>query len=477
MQDSAATEDGRQSIGTEAARQLATTTKTVPMMEAVTPRWILQLLPWVQVSSGTYRINRRKVVIQQSGRIPILIQDGKPTVKPDDLRGLSLLKDMDDSVLESMTAHFASEELGIGETVVKEGEQGDNFYIIAQGKVEVWINGPHGERLRLAILSDGDHFGEIGLIKNAPRNATVETLTPCHFLTLSKADFDKVLKSSPKLRDNFEEYVNRLIEKRSTLTERGERQINILSGHEGEPDLPETFVDYEEAPQEYSLSTVQTIMRTHTRVSDLYNDPIDQLREQLRLTIEGMKERQEWELFNNPDFGLLNVVAPSMRIQARAGRPTPDDMDDLIRRVWKQPAFFVAHPLAIAAFGRECTRRGVPPATVQLFGSPFLTWRGIPIIPSDKIPVNSGNDTSGSTGTTSILLMRVGEKSQGVVGLQQAGIPGEQIPSLSVRLMGINKKAVASYLLTLYHSAAVLTNDALGSIDNVQVGFYHNYER
>ncbi len=76
---------------------------------------------------------------------------------------------------------------------------------------------------------------------------------------------------------------------------------------------------------------------------------------------------------------------------------------------------------------------------------------------------------------TNILLMRVGEKEQGVVGLHQTGIPGEQQPSLSVRFMGINRKAIASYLLTLYFSCAVLTPDALAVLENVEVGYYHDY--
>ena len=53
-----------------------------------------------------------------------------------------------------------------------------------------------------------------------------------------------------------------------------------------------------------------------------------------------------------------------MTLSTRTGAPTPDDLDELIARVWKEPAFFLAHPRAIAAFGRECTRRGVPPPTV-----------------------------------------------------------------------------------------------------------------
>ena len=74
------------------------------------------------------------------------------------------------------------------------------------------------------------------------------------------------------------------------------------------------------------------------------------------------------------------------------GPPTPDDLDELLTKVWKEPAFFLAHPLAIAAFGRECTSRGVPPPTVSLFGSQFITWRGVPLIPSDKVGVEGEQD-------------------------------------------------------------------------------------
>jgi hypothetical protein len=219
---------------------------------------------------------------------------------------------------------------------------------------------------------------------------------------------------------------------------------------------------------------MQTVIRLHTRVTDLYNNVYDQLREQLRLTFEGMKERQEFDVINDPEFGLLHAAAPSMRIRTRSGPPTPDDLDDLLAHVWKEPAFFLAHPRAIAAFGRECTRRGVPPPTVQLFGSPFLTWRGVPLVPSDKVLVNrSGADRS--AGLTNILLMRVGEQKQGVVGLHQTGLPGEELPGLSVRFMGIDDHSTASYLVTLYFSAAVLTEDALAVLENVEVGNYHDY--
>jgi len=258
---------------------------------------------------------------------------------------------------------------------------------------------------------------------------------------------------------------------------RDDSVIEVACGSRDERALPETFVDYEERPREYTLSAISTVLDVHTRVSDLFSTPIDQIREQIRLTVESVKELQESELVNNADYGLLNNVDPTMRVQPRKGSPTPDDLDELIARVWKEPSFFLAHPRAVAAFARECTRRGVPPPTVTLFGSPFLTWRGIPLVPCDKLKVEgAGGKKAGGAGTSSILLLRVGEKKQGVVGLFQPGLPGEQTPGLSVRFMGINRKAIGSYLISLYCSAAVLTHDALGVLENVEVGNYHEYK-
>ncbi|MCK6436497.1 family 2A encapsulin nanocompartment shell protein [Rivihabitans pingtungensis] len=243
--------------------------------------------------------------------------------------------------------------------------------------------------------------------------------------------------------------------------------VQVACSQRDEAELPQTYVDYEQNPREYFLNAVTTVLDVHTRVSDLYSSPHDQIREQLRLTIETIKERQESELINNPEYGLLSNIDPTQRISTLTGAPTPDDLDELLTKVWKEPGFFLAHPLAIAAFGRECTRRGVPPPTVSLFGSQFLTWRGVPLVPSDKLPIVDGK--------TQILLLRVGEKRQGVVGLFQPGLAGEQSPGLSVRFMGISRNAIASYLISLYCSLAVLTEDAVAVLDDVEIDKYHDY--
>lgn len=244
--------------------------------------------------------------------------------------------------------------------------------------------------------------------------------------------------------------------------------IEVDCSAKDERELPATFVDYEEWGREYVLNAVNTVVDVHTRVSDLYSSPHNQIKEQLRLSIETVKERQESELLNNKEYGLLHNVAAHQKVKSRTGAPTPDDLDELLAKVWKEPAFFLAHPQAIAAFGRECTRRGVPPPTVALFGSQFITWRGVPLIPTDKLRVTKGK--------TNILLLRTGESRQGVIGLYQPNLPGQQSMGLSVRFMGINHKAIASYLVSLYCSLAVLTDDAIAVLENVDVGNYYEYK-
>jgi hypothetical protein len=308
----------------------------------------------------------------------------------------------------------------------------------------------------------------LSLSATAARNLATATVTVPQMTEITPRWLNKLL---PWVDVDGGVYrINRVAKapKGKPANEFGEGKVDLLTVDGGEPKLPTTFVDYDEDPREYHLSTIQTVLRTHTRVTDLYSNKIDQLREQIRLTVEAVKEREEWELINHPDFGLLKEVDASQTIKTRKGSPTPDDLDELLGLVWKKPAFFLAHPKAIIAFGREATRRGVPPPTVHLFGTPFITWRGVPLIPSNKLEVNSKS-------TTSILLLRVGEAEQGVVGLQKTGVTGEVEPGLSVRYMGTNEHSIASHLVTRYFSASVLTTDAIARLDNVVVNNYYDY--
>ncbi len=230
----------------------------------------------------------------------------------------------------------------------------------------------------------------------------------------------------------------------------------------GEPTLPGGFVDYELAPREYELSLTQTVLRVHTRVADLYNDPMDQTQQQLRLTIEEIRERQEWELVNNREFGLLNSIDYTQRISTFTGPPTPDDLDELLA-MRRKTRLFLAHPKAISAFFRQCNKRGLVPGTANVDGHEIPAWRGVPFFPCSKIPITPQH-------TSSIIALRTGEADQGVIGLFQTGIPEEFQPGLNVRFMGIDSAAIIRYLVTAYYSMAILVPDAAGILENVQIG-------
>lgn len=467
--------DLQRSIATAAAKKLATTTKTPPQMGSITPRLLLKLLPWVQVDSGTYRVNRTKVELKKAERIEISFFEGVPSFRVESFRRIPLFAHIEQDIVNRLAKKFRIETIDLGGNLIKEGKNRQTFFIVARGQVEISSKGAHGEDLRIAILSEGEYFGEADLLSDKPSSVTVKAITPSVFFTLNGKELDDINRDIPTFREQFQKAVDEHLRLRATVNVHGEKHIDLASGHEEDNVIPETYIDYEEEPREYPLNTLQTVVRVHTRVTDLYNNPYNQLEQQMRLSIESIKERQEWELINNKTFGLLASVEPGYRISPRYGSPTPDDLDELLSLVWKKPSFFLAHPRAIAAFERECTWRGVPPVTTQVFGVPVITWRGVPVIPSDKVEIQGQYLTSRGVGTTDFILVRTGEQEQGVVGLHQAGIPGEIAPSLSARLMGLDKYAVASYLLTKYFSLASLTDDAIAVLENVEVGYYHDY--
>ncbi|MFL5357825.1 family 2B encapsulin nanocompartment shell protein [Archangium sp.] len=450
------------SLGTEAARQLATTTKSAPQMQGISSRWLLKLLPWVQVNGGVFRLNRRLTYAIGDGRVTFYNTGAKVQVVPQELTELPMLRGFDDvTVLSAVAERFVQKEFKPGEVITRAGQEADSICLIAHGKVNKIGAGKYGDETVLEVLADGDHYSYQALLESQDYwQYTVKAVTPCTVLILKQSDFETVVEQSPSLQKHLADFKS-LAKKKQDKS--GQADIELAAGHQGEPVLPGTFVDYETSPREYELSVAQTVLQIHTRVADLFNDPMNQTEEQLRLTVEALKELKEHEIVNNREFGLLHNADLKQRIHTRSGPPTPDDMDELLATVWKDPSFFLAHPRAIAAFGQECSRRGVYPTSVDVNGHQVAAWRGIPIFPCNKIPISD-------TRTSSILLMRAGAENQGVIGLHQAGIPDEVEPSLNVRYMGINEKAVISYLVSTYFSAAVLIPDALGILESVEIG-------
>ncbi|MEV0264785.1 family 2B encapsulin nanocompartment shell protein [Streptomyces sp. NPDC050617] len=451
------------SLGTAAARNLATTTKSVPQMQGISSRWLLRMLPWVEVPGGAYRVNRRLSHTLGDGRVEFVSRGAEVSVIPAELGELPLLRGYTDAtILQTLADGFAQRDFAPGDVLAERGRPADQVVLIAHGKVDLIGEGAYDRPSVLRVLAGGEFFGDRALAadEGGAWDFTAKALTAGTALTLPRRAFEEALGRSEGLRAHVEAF---RAERDRPRNEHGESAIDLASGHEGEPVLPGVFVDYELAPREYELSVAQTVLRVHSRVADLYNDPMNQVEQQLRLTIEALRERQEHEMVNNREFGLLHNADLGQRIHTRGGPPTPDDLDDLLATVWKSPGFLLAHPRAIAAIGREFSGHGIYPESVDVGGHAIPAWRGVPILPCGKIPVSAA-------GTTSVLLMRTGEEERGVVGLHRTGIPDEYQPSLSVRFMGVNEQAVISYLVSAYYSAAVLVPDALGILENVEVG-------
>ncbi|PRP96042.1 family 2B encapsulin nanocompartment shell protein [Enhygromyxa salina] len=450
------------SLDTSAARNLSTTTKSTPQMQGITSRWLLKLLHWVDVQGGVYRVNRRLSYAVGDGRVTFTNIGAKVQVVPQELCELPVLRGFDNiEVLQALADRFVQRDLQPGDVIVELGKPADSVCLIAHGKVNMIGAGKYGDMTVLDTLADGDHFSYQALLESQDYwQFTAKAVTTCTVLTLQQDVFDAMIEQSEALRTHVEGF-----KARAALPQdnEGEAAIEMSAGHKGEYVLPGAFVDYELKPREYELSVAQTVLQVHTRVADLFNNPMNQTEQQLRLTIEALRERQEYEMLNNPEIGLLHNTNLDQRIHTHSGPPTPDDMDELLSMVDKEPGFFLAHPRAIAAFGRECSRRGVYPVSTDVGGHKVPAWRGVPIFPCGKIPVSESR-------MSSILLIRTGADNQGVVGLHQTGIPDEYQPGLNVRFMGINEKAIMQYLVSAYYSVAVLVPDAMAMLESVELG-------
>src|ERR1700689_4118129 len=158
-------EEQRQlSLSTAAARNLATTTKTVPQMQGITSRWLLRMLPWVQVSGGAYRVNRRLSYAVGGGRVSFGQAADEAQVIPPSLRELPLLRGLaDDTVLDALAGRFAQREAEAGEVIVEAGQAADEFFLVVHGKVNRLGAGAYGGDTVLGVLADGDHFGDLVL--------------------------------------------------------------------------------------------------------------------------------------------------------------------------------------------------------------------------------------------------------------------------------------------------------------------------
>jgi ATP-binding cassette subfamily B protein len=119
------------------------------------------------------------------------------------LGALPFLADCRPDTLASLAALFLSERVKEGRDIFHQGDPGEKFYVLARGTVEVLVDVPRGAAQRLSLLHDGDFFGEVALITDRPRNATIRTVTDCWLLTLHRAAFLGLLEREPALRERI----------------------------------------------------------------------------------------------------------------------------------------------------------------------------------------------------------------------------------------------------------------------------------
>ncbi|MEE2679570.1 MAG: Crp/Fnr family transcriptional regulator, partial [Myxococcota bacterium] len=117
----------------------------------------------------------------------------------DSLRTIPLFAEVADDDLESISELLIERRIPKGRTIVEEGLAGDYMYVIREGEVKVTKLSGDGREKILGLLGRGDFFGEMALLDNSVRSASVKTLTETRIAALSRADFLKELRHSPDL--------------------------------------------------------------------------------------------------------------------------------------------------------------------------------------------------------------------------------------------------------------------------------------
>jgi hypothetical protein len=211
-------------------------------------------------------------------------------------------------------------------------------------------------------------------------------------------------------------------------------------------------VEFHHQPAEIEIIPIETSVKIPSKVHDVMNYPHNQMQHQIRLTIENLYEQQERYFITNQQTGLITYCIKNGRTREYDTRVTPDILDDLLRLVWNKPTFFLMHPITFSDFCKACNVKGLNTGSIELFGYQFVTWRGLPIILSDKIPYEKN---------THVFLIRTGAKDAGVIQLYnitptKSGHPGVFIEtSMTDNLGSINTR------ISLYTNIAVLSNEAI----------------
>lgn len=120
------------------------------------------------------------------------------------LSDIPLFANLDETLLKTLATRFVTERYPANRVIFQQGDPADKFYIVVRGSVKITTITATSICLDLAVLEDGDYFGEIALVRNLPRNATVITRSPCILLSLVREQFQQLLEDAPNIKQRLE---------------------------------------------------------------------------------------------------------------------------------------------------------------------------------------------------------------------------------------------------------------------------------
>ena len=270
-------------------------------------------------------------------------------------------------------------------------------------------------------------------------------------------------KTTPRWIDKFVDTIG---------IENGIYQINKVSDDSNQVkfdiseygQIPESNVSFDPKPERIELVSIETLIKVPAKINDIYNIPHNQTDIQVSLTLEKIFEKKEQLLFyfgmtediydeGQTKYGLYNYCKTKNKCMTYKGSSfNLNILDEMLSNVWIKPTMFILHPELLKLVLSACTTAGIYPGYVEMFGATFSTWRGIPLVPCDKLFRKNTYD---------IFLIRTGERDNGVVQLYNNNISANGVPSLVVKENSTDDYGLISYRVSYYFNIAVLSKDSV----------------
>lgn len=269
----------------------------------------------------------------------------------------------------------------------------------------------------------------------------------------------EVNKTEPIWEESTPKWLLKILEKKgienSTFRINKVHSINkvVVDDHEYGT-MAQDNIEYHHHPCEIDIVSFETLIKIPSKIYDIMNYPHNQTQQQIKLTIENLYEQQESYFINNPHTGLISYCMKNGRSKQYTMKFIPDVLDDLLAMVWNKPTFYLMHPSVLAEFCKACNSKGLNTGSVEMFGYKFVTWRGLPIITSDKISYAKNSNTH-------VFLIRTGIDDCGVIQLYNMSPTKSGHPGIFIETSMTDNLGSVNTRVTLYTNIAILSCESV----------------